>query len=127
MSPSEEYNQNRTAYELRVSQLKSLTITLTLVCLGAIYTLSLDKAYQISKSLLVALLILTLSLLGQVIAYFCNMRHYELWFDKKIKTIDYQESNWGKMATNIFWFYFISFLFGVGFFLYGFATFILSK
>jgi hypothetical protein len=68
--------------------------------IASIYFFSNDENRDLLK---IALILFFTTIAIEVLAGFLKSKHYSLWFDEKIKTIDYTESIYGRLADFLFW------------------------
>ncbi len=98
------------------SDTRNKLTTLSAVVIVSIYFFSTPANAVILKT---ALLFYFLTILGEIIAGFFKSKHYSLWFDEKIDTIDYKESIYGRIADWLFWVPSITFTIASIFFMVG--------
>ncbi len=95
-----EYKEIKEDYIRIASSTRSKLTVLSATVIAAIYFfLTKDNAVILK----LAFLFYVGTILSEIIAGFLASQHYSLWFDKKIKTIDFRESSWGKWAERFFW------------------------
>lgn len=104
-----EYEKITEDYIRISSETRNKLTALSVTLVAAIYFFSTPSNTTILK---VALLFYILTIFGEIISGFLKSQHYSQWFEHKIKTIDFRESIWGKMAEKSFWFPPCTFLIG---------------
>lgn len=95
-----DYREIKEDYLRISSQTRNKLTALCVVFIGAIYFFyNPHNIFWFRYSLI----FLVMTILGEIIAGLCASQHYSLWFSKKIKTVDYTESLWGRFAEVFFW------------------------
>lgn len=92
---SNEYKENLEEYLKTTKGTKEKLTALSLTVIAAIYFFSESADTRLLK---ISFLFYVLTIVSEVANGFFRGRHYALWIDGKIKTVDYRESNWGKLA-----------------------------
>ncbi len=111
----EEYEENKREY-LRISfETRNKLTTLSATLMAGIY-LSMDKLNSYLTYLKIALLFYVLTIMLEIISGYLKSQHYVKWFKKEIKSIDYEESTYGKWAEKTWWFPAVTFFIGSTFF-----------
>jgi hypothetical protein len=96
-----EYEKIKEDYLRISSETRTKLTAISLTVIAAIYFFLPSSTSIVMLKVAFALYILTIFL--EIFAGFLKSQHYAQWFERKIQSLDYRESIYGKLAEYFFW------------------------
>lgn len=96
-------------------EISSRIIYLSLAVIASIFVIC--EKYGVETWRLAALLGFVLTIGIHILSCICASKHYEYYLDAKIKTIHFNESQWGVWAERLNWIFIIAFIISMAIFI----------
>lgn len=104
-----EYEKIKEDYLRISSETRNKLTAISITVIAAIYFF-LTPANKNTLKIAFAFYVFTIFL--EILAGFLKSQHYAQWFERKIKSLDYRESKYGRLAEIFFWVPLLTFLVG---------------
>lgn len=104
-----EYEKIKGDYLSISSDTRNKLTAISITVIAAIYFFLTPENKNILK---IAFAFYVFTIFAEILAGFLKSQHYAQWFERKINSLDYRESLYGKLAEFFFWVPLVTFLLG---------------